>query len=101
MGKQLRPYIVWFGEEVPNLDRAIAEVVKADIVIIVGTSKQAYLAAGLVSFAREDIPVYFIVPKPAVSAAFELTSTLTVIETTAAQGPPDLVTKLTKDLITS
>jgi len=63
---QLRPHIVWFGEEVPLMDQAIEICLKADIFIIIGTSMQVYPAAGLVQFAPAGIPVFFIDPKPTV-----------------------------------
>ena len=44
---QLRPAIVWFGEMVPMMDNAIDEVLKADILIVIGTSLQVYPAASL------------------------------------------------------
>ncbi|MFU1856436.1 SIR2 family NAD-dependent protein deacylase [Sphingobacterium sp. NGMCC 1.201703] len=50
-GSQLRPNIVWFGEAVPEIERAMAYVSKADILIIIGTSLQVYPAAGLRQFA--------------------------------------------------
>ena len=46
-GDQLRPHIVWFGEAVPELTRAAAEVEKADVMIVIGTSVVVYPAAGL------------------------------------------------------
>jgi NAD-dependent deacetylase len=64
-GNQLRPHIVWFGEEVPALEEAVTIVEKADILIIIGTSLQVYPAAGLMNFAKPNIPVYYIDPKPA------------------------------------
>ena len=48
-GYQLRPHIVWFGEEVPEMNTAIKLVQKAEILIIVGTSMQVYPAASLAS----------------------------------------------------
>lgn len=50
-GAQLRPHIVWFGEEVPMMDQAIDIVQTADILVVVGTSLQVYPAAGLVQYA--------------------------------------------------
>ncbi|MEK7255713.1 MAG: Sir2 family NAD-dependent protein deacetylase, partial [Bacteroidota bacterium] len=50
-GSQLRPHIVWFGEEVPMLPLAADLVSQAEVVLIVGTSMQVYPAAGLVSYA--------------------------------------------------
>ena len=37
-GSQLRPHIVWFGEPVPMIEKAIPIVETADIVIVIGTS---------------------------------------------------------------
>lgn len=61
-GSQLRPHIVWFGEAVPMLEKAIQEVLTADILIIVGTSLQVYPAAGLIDYAKEEAPKYVIDP---------------------------------------
>lgn len=62
-GSLLRPWIVWFGEAVPNLEAASREVEQADIFVIVGTSLNVYPAAGLVRYARPGVPVYLIDPK--------------------------------------
>ncbi len=62
-GAQLRPHIVWFGEAVPKIEKAIDIVEAADIMLIVGTSLQVYPAAGLYRYARTDIPIYIIDPK--------------------------------------
>jgi NAD-dependent deacetylase len=51
LGSQLRPHIVWFGEEVPMLQKAAEIIEDADIFLVVGTSLQVYPAAGLVSHA--------------------------------------------------
>ncbi|WP_373071843.1 NAD-dependent deacylase [Zeaxanthinibacter enoshimensis] len=66
-GHQLRPHIVWFGEEVPQMPEAARLTSEADILIIVGTSMQVYPAAGLVHYAPDDTPIYFVDPKPSVS----------------------------------
>ena len=62
-GRQLRPHIVFFGEAVPNIEKAIDLVEQADILLIVGTSLQVYPAAGLYRYARPGIPIYIIDPK--------------------------------------
>ena len=67
-GYQLRPHIVWFGEEVPEMDTAIKIVQKAEILIIVGTSMQVYPAASLLQFASPSVKIFFIDPKPAVNS---------------------------------
>jgi len=53
-GTQLRPDIVWFGEDTQYMDEARAHVAAADKVLVVGTSLAVYPAAGLVEFARRD-----------------------------------------------
>jgi len=53
-GTQLRPDIVWFGEETQHMDEARALVQAADKVLVVGTSLTVYPAAGLVDVARRD-----------------------------------------------
>lgn len=63
-GSQLRPFIVWFGEAVPEIERAVEEVMQADILVVIGTSLNVYPAAGLVRFASDDCPIYLIDPKP-------------------------------------
>jgi len=63
-GSQLRPHIVWFEEAVPEINNAIPLVQKADIMAIIGTSLQVYPAAGLINWARKNIPVYLIDPNP-------------------------------------
>ncbi len=62
-GSQLRPHIVWFGEAVPNIQKGIDAVERADVLIIVGTSLQVYPAAGLYGFAKAGTPIYLIDPK--------------------------------------
>ncbi len=63
-GSQLRPHVVWFGEEVPNLEKAIPIVESADILLIIGTSLLVYPAAGLYQFVGDTVPVYYIDPDP-------------------------------------
>jgi NAD-dependent deacetylase len=67
-GYQLRPNIVWFGEQVPLMERAIEEAATADVFMVVGTSLQVYPAAGLMHYTRFNCPVYIIDPhQPPVS----------------------------------
>ena len=61
-GHQLRPHIVWFGEPVPAIEEAAHIVNEADVLAIVGTSLVIYPAAGLVDYARADIPIFLIDP---------------------------------------
>ena len=83
-GHQLRPHIVWFGEEVPALEEAVELVAKAGILIIIGTSLQVYPAAGLMNFANHSIPVYYIDPKPA--PIYNLANDIKIIAATGSEG---------------
>lgn len=84
-GNQLRPHIVWFGEEVPALEEAVNIVQKADILLIIGTSLQVYpAAAGLMHYAKENIPIYYIDPNPA--AMENLPKNIKIIATTGSKG---------------
>ena len=95
-GYQLRPHIVWFGEQVPLLERAADITALADIVIIIGTSMQVYPAAGLVGVARRDIPIYYIDPFPKTNYELERAGNLEIIAKKAGIGVPELVRKLSK-----
>ncbi len=53
-GTQLRPDIVWFGEETRHMETAREHVAAADKVLVVGTSLSVYPAASLVDAARDD-----------------------------------------------
>jgi NAD-dependent deacetylase len=61
-GSQYRPFIVWFGEDVPLLDLAADMVYDADILIVIGTSLQVYPAANLIHFAHNAKKKYIIDP---------------------------------------
>ena len=91
-GYQLRPHIVWFGEAVPMLDKAIEITETADILVIIGTSMQVYPAASLINFIRKNTPIYFIDPRPSISESeFE---NLTIIQESAVTGTETLLKKL-------
>jgi NAD-dependent deacetylase len=62
-GSQLRPHIVWFGEEVPMLDKAALITRKADVLIVIGTSLAVYPAAGLIYEAENATQKYLIDPQ--------------------------------------
>lgn len=93
-GNQLRPHIVWFGEEVPALEEAIPIVEKADILIIIGTSLQVYPAASLMNFAKRNIPVFYIDPKP--TAIYNFSNDIKVLATTGSKGMEILRKELRK-----
>ena len=93
-GCQLRPHIVWFGEGVPMLDRAIDITGTADIFIIIGTSMQVYPAASLIHYVPKNSPIYLIDPRPTISEkSFEH---LTIIPKMATEGIKELLNILKK-----
>ena len=62
-GSQLRPDIVWFGEAVPNMTKAVMTIGDADVIVIVGTSMIVYPAAGLIDYAPGDARIVVINPE--------------------------------------
>ena len=88
-GRPLRPHIVWFGEAVPLIEEAVRLVEAADTVIVVGTSLKVYPAASLLHYARFDVPVYLIDPKPNADV-----SGVEILAQTAVRGVPALVAEL-------
>ena len=88
-GSLLRPYIVFFGEAVPNISIAAEEAQQADIFIIIGTSLNVYPAAGLIHYVRPSVPVYLIDPNP-VSAGGRVEQ----IMAGASEGMRQLIKKL-------
>lgn len=90
-GAQLRPHIVWFGEEVPMLEKAIAQVYSADILMIIGTSLQVYPAASLIDYVKEGTPIFYIDPNPSLHSKGELT----VIAQKASTGVPKAIELMT------
>lgn len=92
-GAQLRPHVVWFGEQVPMLAVATKIVQKADALLIIGTSMQVYPAAGLMNSAPNGISIYFIDPHPRISSG----KNLHVLSENASTGVPKVVNKLMAD----
>jgi len=83
-GHQLRPHIVWFGEEVPALEEAIEITETADYFAVIGTSLQVYPAAGLISYTPGNTPVFYVDPKPI--AIPNLRNKVEVIAKVASEG---------------
>lgn len=90
-GGQLRPHIVWFGEDVPAFPEAIDIARSADIFIVIGTSLMVYPAASLLHYVSSEIPKYLIDPT---SEPGYFVPNLTIIKKTACKGVPELITRL-------
>lgn len=82
-GGQLRPHIVWFGEAVPLIPKAIQIVQSADIIAVIGTSMQVYPAASLIHYANSNTKCYYIDPK---ATKISGVSNLQIILDTAVNG---------------
>ena len=67
-GSQLRPHIVWFGEDVPLIEQAAILTAEADVLIVVGTSLNVYPAAGLINYASSDCRHYLVDPDPSMKS---------------------------------
>lgn len=93
LGTQLRPHIVWFGESVPNLERAEAITQTADIFLVVGTSLQVYPAANLLQFTKADCSIYLVDPN---ASAIKVSDKVHKIAKSATDGMLELVQTLTK-----
>lgn len=93
-GAQLRPHIVWFGEMVPMLEKAIEIMPDAEILIVVGTSLVVYPAASLIHYVNSNTMKYIIDPSTPDLHSFD---NWKHYKETATKG----MEKLTKDLITN
>ena len=85
-GKQLRPFIVWFGEPVVMMERAVEVVYTADVFAVIGTSLAVYPAAGLVNYVSANTPKYIIDKKIPYTSPMK---NLTLIEKPATEGIVD------------
>lgn len=88
-GSLLRPFVVFFGENVPMLNRAVEIARRADVFVVIGSSLQVYPAASLLHFIRKDIPLFVVDPKPL--DLKEIPNPTQSIATRAAEGVPLLV----------
>ncbi|HCN49845.1 MAG TPA: NAD-dependent protein deacylase [Chryseobacterium sp.] len=90
-GAQLRPFIVWFGEDVPLYQTAREIVKDSDILLVIGTSLQVYPAAGLIHDIKDDCLLIVINPN---ETGFGYGQRAVVMKETATQGMKLLFDKL-------
>ena len=91
-GSQLRPHIVWFGEEVPAMNDAVPIVESADYLCVIGTSLNVYPAAGLINYASALSPLFLIDPNPPAA----LPKRVQVIAKGASDGVDELMKRLSE-----
>lgn len=90
-GHPMRPHIVFFGEQVPNIEPAVELVQSADLFVVIGTSLAVYPAASLLGYVRPGVPVVYIDPKPADTRSIP---SVTVVAQTATAGMQTLIKSL-------
>lgn len=93
-GYQLRPHVVWFGEEVPLFPVAADIVGQADVLIVVGTSLAVYPAASLAYRVFGEIPCYYVDPTPQLSRDAFSAAPLHIVKRNASEGVPLVVSWL-------
>ncbi|MBQ2499415.1 MAG: NAD-dependent deacylase [Bacteroidales bacterium] len=94
-GSQLRPFIVWFGEAVPEIETAVRYVEQADIFVIIGTSMNVYPAASLLYYVPSNADVYLIDPK---DVNINTRRPITHIKKGAGEGMKELLQSLVSSL---
>ena len=62
-GSQLRPHIVWFGEEIFRYEESMRVIARAEKILVVGTSLSVFPAAGLLQFSAQDAEKVVIAPE--------------------------------------
>lgn len=92
-GHKVRPHIVLFGEEVPNIEIASKILCDADVCVVIGTSFNVYPAANLVMYVPYGNPIYYIDPNPAYTPDYP---DIKVIKEVATTGMKTLVETLKK-----
>lgn len=90
-GSQLRPFIVWFGEAVPEIEKAIGYVEQADIFVIIGTSMNVYPAAGLLNYVPRHAEIFLIDPN---DVDVHSSRSVCVIKKGASEGMKELLARL-------
>jgi NAD-dependent deacetylase len=91
LGSQLRPHIVWFGEPVPMMDKAVKITEQADIFVVIGSSLNVYPAAGLVNYAPVNASLWLIDPKDVYVPVYRKVE---IIKKGASEGVAILTEKL-------
>ncbi len=78
----VRPHIVWFGEVPLDLDAIYAELQRATVLLVVGTSGSVYPAAGFVNIANQlGISTVYVGPEaPANAGSFDAMLLGTAVE---------------------
>ena len=90
-GSQLRPFIVWLGENVYAIEVAMDYVKEADIFVVIGTSLTVHPAANLVEYTHSEVPKFIVDPNPQ-----KVPNGFIHIKETATKGVDKLIEELRK-----
>ena len=96
-GSQLRPHVVWFGEAVPSIPKALERVSQAEYMLIIGTSLQVYPAAGIVDALPEHAKLYYVDPNPQISNELLGRENKHIIQKPASEGVPQALEAIKKE----
>lgn len=83
--EQLRPYIVWFGENVPNMSDANLICYDCDILLIIGTSLVVSPANEIINMVPKECQIFYIDPNPT-QLTTQHNSNINIIKMTATEG---------------
>lgn len=86
-GYPLRPHVVWFGESVPEMERAVETLSDADYLIVIGTSLNVYPAAGLIHYVSNSCEKLIVDPKV---SELPVDSSFTSLAKSAVESVPEL-----------
>jgi NAD-dependent deacetylase len=95
-GYQLRPHVVWFGEDVPNMNKAMSIISSAEVLIITGTSLNVFPASNIIFYAPKISVKYLVDPS---DIRIKDIYNLFVYKENASIGIPKIVEKLLNDNI--
>lgn len=98
-GSQLRPHVVWFGEDVPGIDRAGDIVFTADVLIIVGTSLVVYPAASLVEYLRPETRVFVVDPQAGEGVNLYIPNEVNYIKMKASEGISEAIRQINRGIV--
>lgn len=86
-GYPLRPHVVWFGESVPEMERAVETLADANYLIVIGTSLNVYPAAGLIHYVSNSCEKLIVDPKV---SELTIDSGFVTFAKSAVESVPDL-----------
>lgn len=94
-GSLLRPFVVFFGEGVPNFEQAIHIAETAELFVVIGTSLAVYPAASLLRYVKPSVPIYVV--DPGTPDLTNISNQVQHIKERAAVGVPQLCEQLMKE----